>query len=97
MTNMNSFSGLKHTFIFQQSLTIKQKAQKHKRYVVVNCAAQPSNLAKNLYSITIIYNKSSLTFFFTTTTAIAFNNNLFVRKQENLVWKLAELTNNLAK
>ena len=54
VTNMNRFSGLKHTFIFQQSSTIKQKAQKHKRYVVVNYAVQPSNLAKNLYSITII-------------------------------------------
>ena len=55
MTNINRFSGLKHyTFIFQQSSTIKQKAQKHKGYVVVNCAAQPSNLAKNLYSITMI-------------------------------------------
>ena len=53
MTNMNRFSGLKHIFIFQQSLTIKQKAQKYKRYVVVNCAVQPSNLAKNLYSIAI--------------------------------------------
>ena len=41
MTNMNRFLGLKHIFIFQQSSTIKQKAQKHKRYVVVNCAAQP--------------------------------------------------------
>ena len=36
-------------------------------------------------------------FFFTTTTAIAFNNNHIVHKQENLVWKLVELTNNLAK
>ena len=56
MTNMNQFLGLKHIFIFQQSSTIKQKAQKHKRYVVVNCAVtvQPSNSAKNLYSTTII-------------------------------------------
>ena len=54
MTNMNRFSGLKHTFIFQQNSTIKQKAQKRKRYVVVNCAVKPLNLAKNLYSITII-------------------------------------------
>ena len=45
---------LKHIFIFQQSSTIKQKAQKHKRYAVVNYAVQSSNLAKNLYSITII-------------------------------------------
>ena len=36
-------------------------------------------------------------FFFTTTTAIAFNNNHIVHKQENLVWKLVELANNLAK
>ena len=55
MTNMNRFSGLKHTFIFQQSLTVNQKVQKHKRYVAVNCAVVlPSNLAKNLYSITLI-------------------------------------------
>ena len=54
MTNMNRFSGLKYTFIFQQSSTIKQKAQKHRRHVVVNYAVQPSNLAKNLYSITMI-------------------------------------------
>ena len=36
-------------------------------------------------------------FFFTTTTAIAYNNNHTVHKQENLVRKLAELTNNFAK
>ena len=53
MTNMNRFSRLRHTLIFQQSSTIKQKVQKHKRYVVFNCAVQP-NLAKNLYSVTII-------------------------------------------
>ena len=94
---MNQFSGLKHTFIFQQSSTINLKVQKHKRYAVVNCAVLPPNLAKNLYSITIIKRKSSLTFYFTTTTAIAFNNNHIVHKQENLVRKLAELTNNLAK
>ena len=97
MTNMNRFSGLKHIFIFQQSSKIKQKAQKHKRYVEVNCAIQPSNLAKNLYSITVIQRKTCLTFFFITTTAIAFNNNHIVSKQENLVRKLAALTNNLAK
>ena len=38
MTNMNRFSWVKHIFIFQQSLTINLKVQKHKRYVVVNCA-----------------------------------------------------------
>ena len=97
MTNINRFSGLKHTFIFEQSSTINLKVQKHKRHVVVNCAVLPSNLAKNLYSITIISKKTSLTFFYTTTTAIAFNNNYIVHKQENLVRKLAELTNNLAK
>ena len=97
MTNMNRFSGLKHTFIFQQSSAINLKVQKHKRYVVVNCAVLPSNLAKNLYRITIIQRKTSLTFFFTTTTSIASNNNHAVHKQENLVQKLAELTNSLAK
>ena len=99
MTNMNRFSGLKHAFIFQQNSTINLKVQKHKRYDVVNCTVIPSNLAKNLYSVglTKIYRKSSLTFFFATTTAIAFNNNYIVNKQENLVQKLAELTNNLAK
>ena len=51
MTNMNQFLGLEHIFIFQQSSTITQKVQKHKRYVAVNCAVQSSNLAKNLYSI----------------------------------------------
>ena len=51
---MNRYLGLKHIFIFQQRLTIKIKVQKHKRYVVVNCAVLPSNLAKNLYSITTI-------------------------------------------
>ena len=45
---------LRHTFIFQQNSTITLKAQKHKRYAVVNYAVQPSNLAKNLYSIIII-------------------------------------------
>ena len=54
MTNMNQFLGLEHIFIFQQSSTITQKVQKHKKYVAVNCAVQSSNLAKNLYSITII-------------------------------------------
>ena len=54
MTNMNQFLGLEHIFIFQQSSTITQKVQKHKRYVAVNCAVQSSNLAKNLYSITVI-------------------------------------------
>ena len=52
MTNINRFAGLKHTFIFQQSSAINPKVQKHKRYVVVNYAVLPSNLAKNLYSIT---------------------------------------------
>ena len=85
MTNMNRFLGLEHIFIFQQSSTITQKVQKQKRYVAVNCAVQSSNLAKNLYSITIIKRKTSLMFFFTTTTAIAFNNNHIVHKQENLV------------
>ena len=86
MTNTNRFSGLEHIFIFQQSSTINLKVQKHKSYVVVNCAVLPSNLAKNLYGITIIQRKTSLTFFFTTTTtAIAFNNNHIVHKQENLV------------
>ena len=45
---------VEHIFIFQQSSTITQKVQKHKRYVAVNCAVQSSNLAKNLFSITII-------------------------------------------
>ena len=54
MTNMNRFSGLKYTFIFQRSSTINLKVQKNKKYVVVNYAVLPSNLAKNLYSITII-------------------------------------------
>ena len=48
MTNMNQFLGLEHIFIFQQSSTITQKVQKHKRYVAVNCTVQSSNLAKNL-------------------------------------------------
>ena len=45
---------LKYTFIFHQSSTINLKVQKYTRYVVVNYAVLPSNLAKNLYSITII-------------------------------------------
>ena len=94
MTNMKRFLGLKHIFVFQQSSTINIKVQRHKRYVVVNCAVLPSNLAKILYSITIIKGKTSLMFFFTTTIAIVFNNNHAVHKQENLVRKL---TNNLAK
>ena len=52
MTNMNRFLRLKHIFIFNK---VQQSNKKRKRYVVVNCAAQPSNLVKNLCSITIVY------------------------------------------
>ena len=39
---------------FSTKFNNQTKAQKHRRHVVVNYAVQPSNLAKNLYSITMI-------------------------------------------